>query len=283
MANLYVGNLPWSTAEDDLRNVFSSIGSLSSVEIPQGRDGKSRGYGLVKFSTMNEAQAAIATFDGHILGGRALTVREDSGESFKTAAPHKKAAARAISEGDIDMDRRCFVGNLSWDTKEDDLLALCEGAGVKMLSVTVGRQSNGRSKGWGILIFDSAQAAAEAIVVLHDSELQGRNIIVRLERPAGAKTVRNLPSHNGSENSSGLQVVVRNLPFTMSTEDLLGMFQKIGGVETARCMCHEDTGRSKGWGIVRFATVAHAQTAIHQLDGIEFEGRALIVKQDKYE
>ena len=61
---LYVGNIPWSTTVDELRGIFSSSGNITLVDIPTGRQGRSRGYGIVEYSTPQEAAHAIQTLDG---------------------------------------------------------------------------------------------------------------------------------------------------------------------------------------------------------------------------
>ena len=61
---LYVGNIPWSTTVDELRGIFSGCGTITLVDIPTGRQGRSRGYGIVEYSNVNEAQVAIQTLDG---------------------------------------------------------------------------------------------------------------------------------------------------------------------------------------------------------------------------
>ena len=61
---LYVGNIPWSTTVEELRGIFSQCGSISLVDIPTGRQGRSRGYGIVEYSNVQEAQVAIQQLDG---------------------------------------------------------------------------------------------------------------------------------------------------------------------------------------------------------------------------
>jgi hypothetical protein len=61
---LYVGNIPWSTTVDELRGIFSQCGTISLVDIPTGRQGRSRGYGIVEYSSVPEAQMAIQQLDG---------------------------------------------------------------------------------------------------------------------------------------------------------------------------------------------------------------------------
>lgn len=76
---LYVGNLPFSTTEDDLRELFSQYGEVVSVRVITDREtGRSRGFGFVE---MEDASQATQALDGTDFGGRSLRVNEahDSG------------------------------------------------------------------------------------------------------------------------------------------------------------------------------------------------------------
>ena len=74
---LYVGNLPYNTTEDDLRNLFSQYGSIDSVAVITDREtGRSKGFGFVEFGNDSEARTAIQALSGQEYGGRALTVNE---------------------------------------------------------------------------------------------------------------------------------------------------------------------------------------------------------------
>ena len=71
---LYVGNLPFTATEEDLRNAFSPFGEVTSVSIITDREtGRPRGFAFVE---MENADAAIAELNGKDLGGRTLTVNE---------------------------------------------------------------------------------------------------------------------------------------------------------------------------------------------------------------
>jgi RNA recognition motif-containing protein len=72
---LYVGNLAYSTTEDDLRALFADAGTISSVALIKDRDtGRSKGFAFVEMSSQAEAQKAISMFNGKALNERELTV-----------------------------------------------------------------------------------------------------------------------------------------------------------------------------------------------------------------
>jgi cold-inducible RNA-binding protein len=74
---LYVGNLSYSTGENELRELFSQHGTVTSVAVITDRDsGRSKGFGFVEFANDAEAQAAIAGLNGKDVAGRSLTVSE---------------------------------------------------------------------------------------------------------------------------------------------------------------------------------------------------------------
>ena len=73
--SIYVGNLPYSTREEDLREVFEAHGNVENVKIIRDREtGRSRGFGFVEMSTEEETNAAISALNGSELGGRTLKV-----------------------------------------------------------------------------------------------------------------------------------------------------------------------------------------------------------------
>ena len=75
--NIYVGNLPFTVSEDEIREAFAAYGEVSSVAIIKDRDtGQSRGFAFVEMPNGNEAQAAISGLNGQDLKGRTLTVNE---------------------------------------------------------------------------------------------------------------------------------------------------------------------------------------------------------------
>ena len=75
--NIYVGNLPYSATEDDLRDAFSEFGEVSSVNIITDKySGQSKGFGFVEMASEEEAGKAIEKLNGNKLGERDIVVSE---------------------------------------------------------------------------------------------------------------------------------------------------------------------------------------------------------------
>jgi len=74
---IFVGNLPFTTTEEDLALLFHPYGAIARVQIITNHvTGRSRGFGFVDMPDVTEAQAAIAGLQGATLGERALTIAE---------------------------------------------------------------------------------------------------------------------------------------------------------------------------------------------------------------
>lgn len=76
MKSIYVGNLPFTATEDDVRSLFEAHGEVDSVRLMTDRDtGRPRGFGFVSMPDA-DADAAIRALDGKDMGGRSLRVNE---------------------------------------------------------------------------------------------------------------------------------------------------------------------------------------------------------------
>ena len=97
-AKLYVGNLPFSTGDADLQDLFAKAGTVKSAQVIKDRaSGRSKGFGFVEMSSEEEAQNAITMYHGKDFSGRPLTVniarpREDrpgGGGGFRSGGPRR--------------------------------------------------------------------------------------------------------------------------------------------------------------------------------------------------
>ena len=77
MLNIYVGNLPFSCGDEELRELFGRFGSVSRASIITDREtGRSRGFGFVEMENEDEGKKAIEELNGSELDGRNLNINE---------------------------------------------------------------------------------------------------------------------------------------------------------------------------------------------------------------
>jgi RNA recognition motif-containing protein len=217
-------------------------------------------------------------------------------------------------EGEVEtitVGKRCYVGNLSWRTSWQDLKDHFRQVGnVVFAEVMMEPGNERRSKGCGIVEFETPEEAARAIIELHDSVLEGRKIMVRedredyeLKRRGGGNTFRHGrgggrhgapggergPPHGGHGGApgggvpggSGKRVFVSNLAWETSWQDLKDHFKQSGNVVYADVM--KSGERSKGCGIVEFDTPEEAAQAIADLNETVLQDRAILVREDREE
>ena len=108
---LYVGNLSFSTTEDELRTLFAQAGTVTSVALIKDRDtGTSKGFAFVEMSAQTGAENAIKMFNGYSLGNREIRVsparpREETGRSGFSGPRHDNYG-RGGGAGGGGRDRR---------------------------------------------------------------------------------------------------------------------------------------------------------------------------------
>ncbi|MGH7961276.1 MAG: RNA recognition motif domain-containing protein [Candidatus Binatia bacterium] len=77
------------------------------------------------------------------------------------------------------------------------------------------------------------------------------------------------------------KLFVGNLPFSMTTGDLEGLFGQVGSVSSVNIIMDKFTGRSRGFGFVEMSSDQEAQAAIERFNGYDIQGRALTVNEAK--
>ena len=90
--NIYVGNLSWSMTDDDLSNLFSQYGTVSSAKILKEKNtGRSKGFGFVEMEDDEAAKTAIATLNESEVQGRKLIVNESQPRPEGGGGGYKKS------------------------------------------------------------------------------------------------------------------------------------------------------------------------------------------------
>ncbi len=77
LKKLFVGSLPYSTNDEELRELFAEVGTVESATVIMEREtGRSKGFGFVEMSSAAEAQKAVKELDGREMNGRRIVVNE---------------------------------------------------------------------------------------------------------------------------------------------------------------------------------------------------------------
>lgn len=308
---VYVGNLSWDVAWQDLKDHMREVGEVVHAEVITEANGRSKGCGVVEFASENEAQQAVETLTDTNLKGRMIFVREDRESSG--------GAAGGFYLGNFSSSKRSssvYVWNLAYETSWQDLKDHMRIAG-NVDQATILTNSEGRSMGCGVVVYQRPQDSGRAIRELQKSDLNGRPMFVREDREQGGRSGRGGRGgrsgrggrvvagrrHYGGRGSdspgrgrgsagrggasrgdnkegvSGLQLFVGNLSFDTNQEDLNKCFSEYGKIQHTEVMEDPD-GKKKGFGTVRFHNKDDAEHAIQQLDGTDLLGRNLTVRFD---
>lgn len=208
-------------------------------------------------------------------------------EADAAAAPPADASAEGADSG---KSKRVYVGNLAWGVDWRDLKDLFKTVGHDVTRADVMQTRDGRSKGCGIVEFATVEGAKQAVLTLNDTELKGRQIFVREDReelaaPSTSSSSRAAPNSaetnfSSDDGAQGRRVYVGNLSWEVQWEDLKEHMIAAGNVVHSEVIC-EHNGRSKGCGVVEYATVEEAQKAIETLTQTELKGRMIFVREDR--
>ncbi|GJN31622.1 hypothetical protein PR202_gn00087 [Eleusine coracana subsp. coracana] len=166
---LFVGNLPFSVDSAQLAGLFEQAGSVEMVEVIYDKlTGRSRGFGFVTMSSVEEVEAAVEQFHGYVLDGRSLRVNAGP-------APPREQSAPKAPRGEAN---RVYVGNLSWGVDNSALANLFKEQGEVLEARVIFDRETGRSRGFGFVTYGSAEEVENAISNLDGADLDGRQIRV---------------------------------------------------------------------------------------------------------
>ena len=272
---LFVGNLSFDVTWQDLKDFCKSVGRVVRADVEVDDSGKSKGFGLVEYSSSQDAENAIEELNGRELKGRAVNIREDR-ENKNTGNRNEKIQNNSVG-------RRLYVGNLAYEVSWQDLKDHFKTIGNVLYADVLRDQDNNRSKGCGIVEFSSADEARQAIRELNDSDLRGRPIFVREDReekPGNIKGKQTKQSFISNSSDVGNTVYVGNLSFDVTWQDLKDHMRQSGDVVRADVM-QDDSGKSKGCGLVEFSSSKDALRAIRQLNDTELRGRPIFIREDR--
>eukprot|EP00887_Chlorella_sp_A99_P006612 scaffold3.g6612.t1 len=204
-------------------------------------------------------------------------------------------------ERTVRVARRVYVGNLSWGTSWQTLKdRFSEVGNVRYADVLREAGPGSRSKGCGIVEFETPEEALAAIQQLNHTDLDGRQIFDRedyeLRQAEGAlsgseasyrqgppkRVNRSGGGGGGGSVTIGRRVYVGNLPFELTWQDLKDHFRSAGNLRVTHAdILTDPSGQSKGCGIVEFESPSDALKSISLLSNSLLGGRQISVREDR--
>ncbi|KAK1226204.1 g-strand binding protein [Marasmius sp. AFHP31] len=246
---LYVGNLPYQAGWQDLKDLFRTAGNIVRADINIGMDGRPKGSGTVVFETAKDAQQAISMYNGYDWYGRVLEVREDRYAGLSGPSMGFRGGFRGAPRG-AGFRGGGFRGGF-------------RGGGF--------RGGFGGGGGGGGAPGAGRDFSNRDIYADYSGPDQGGSYAGGYGGGGGG-----VYGGYGAEPEPSQQIMVRNLPWSTANEDLVELFETTGQVELAEILF--DGTRSKGCGVVQFAQVAEAETAIAKFQQYMYGGRPLDVR-----
>ncbi|KZT35376.1 RNA-binding domain-containing protein, partial [Sistotremastrum suecicum HHB10207 ss-3] len=249
---LYVGNLPYQAGWQDLKDLFRQAGNIVRADINIGADGRAKGSGTVVFETAKDAQSAISMYHGFEWYGRTLEVREDRYAGL--------SGGRGGFRGGLGGGRGFRGGGFRGGFRGGGFRGGFNGGGERPFNQDLYADYSGP-----------------------DQQLHGPTAPAGLRMDVGYGGAGGAGAYGGGGGAFGggfeaepsQQIMVRNLPWSTANEDLVELFETTGHVEQAEILF--DGARSKGAGVVQFAQLQEAETAIAKFQGYMYGGRPLNV------
>ena len=266
--SIFCRNLSWATTNEMLAAYFEGLGCTDvEANVARYADGRSKGFATVTV-TAGCADLVLDPVRTHEVDGRRLQVRDDRG------ATKRRAAVVVPSE-------TLHVDNLAWETTDEALHAFFMQFGEPVSATVEVHPDTGRSKGWGLVAFSSAEAATSALADATASSapatLDDRAIRMKFDRPhRAARVVGIMAPVDGGECS----LVVGNLPWSAADEDVAAIVAPHAAV-VACGVAYGHDGRSRGYARVTTATAEGAIRATQALRSFRLEGRVVSVAFDK--
>ncbi|KAG6374440.1 polyadenylate binding protein [Boletus reticuloceps] len=256
-ASLYVGELDPTVTEAMLFEIFNMIGPVASIRVC--RDAVTRrslGYAYVNYLNTSDGERALEQLNYSLIKNRACRIMWSQ----------RDPALRKTGQGNI------FIKNLD---EQIDNKALHDtfAAFGNVLSCKVATDEQGRSKGYGFVHYETAEAAEAAIKAVNSMLLNDKKVYVgyhisRKERQSKMDEMK----------AQFTNLYVKNLDTSVTQEEFEEMFNRFGNVTSAMIQVDE-AGNSKGFGFVNFETHDEAQFAVDGLHDTECNGKKIFVSR----
>uniref|UniRef100_A0A0E0GFT4 RRM domain-containing protein n=1 Tax=Oryza nivara TaxID=4536 RepID=A0A0E0GFT4_ORYNI len=167
-AKVYVGNLPYDIDSERLAQLFEQAGIVEVSEVIYNREtDRSRGFGFVTMSTVEEAEKAVEMFHRYDVDGRLLTVNKAAPRGARVERPPRQ----------FGPSFRIYVGNLPWQVDDSRLVQLFSEHGKVVDARVVYDRETGRSRGFGFVTMATQEELDDAIAALDGQVSSGYAVL----------------------------------------------------------------------------------------------------------
>lgn len=259
VGNIFIKNLDKTIDNKSMYDTFSAFGNILSCKVATDETSSSKGYGFVHFETEEAANNAIAKVNGMLLNGKKVYV----GKFIPRKEREKELGEQAKRFTNV------YIKNFGEELDDEKLREMFEQYG-KITSHKVMIDDHCKSKGFGFVSFEDAEAAERAVDELNGKEVHSRMLYVgraqkKAERQAELKRKFELMKIERMNRYQGVNLYVKNLDDTIDDERLRKEFTPFGTITSAKVM--QEEGRSKGFGFVCFSSPEEATKAVTEMNG----------------
>ncbi|EEF34022.1 30 kDa ribonucleoprotein, chloroplastic [Ricinus communis] len=167
------------------------------------------------------------------------------------------------------INTKLYFGNLPYNVDSAQLAGIIQDYGTPELVEVLYDRDTGRSRGFAFVTMSTVEDCNAVIENLDGSQFMGRILRVNFSDKPKPKE----PLYPETEH----KLFVGNLSWSVTSESLVEAFQEYGNIVGARVLYDGETGRSRGYGFVCYATRSEMENALVSLNGVELEGRAMRV------
>ncbi|KAL2464077.1 33 kDa ribonucleoprotein [Forsythia ovata] len=211
----------------------------------------------------------------------------DSVEITQEIVPEEEAEQDVVEEDEDDEGvesqsaeaGRLYVGNLPFSMTSSQLSEIFAEAGRVVSVEIVYDRVTDRSRGFAFVTMGSAEEAKEAIRLFDGSQIGGRTAKVNFpEVPRGGEREVMAPKIRSSYQGfvdSPHKLYAGNLSWTLTSQGLREAFADQPGFLSAKVIFDRESGRSRGFGFISFASAEEVESALNAMNGVELEGRPL--------
>ncbi|KAI0218612.1 Protein phosphatase PP2A regulatory subunit B, partial [Massospora cicadina] len=267
--NIFIKNLDPTIDNKALHDTFSVFGDILSCKVAC-ENGVSKGYGFVHFDKREDAENAIKSVNGMLLNNQMVYVGfHESAKDRQSKSNHAHATFTNV-----------YVKGLHPSVTSEQLRELFSKYGA-ITSCLVQQDSDGKSKEFGFVNFESHTSAVAAIDALNEQEYLGSKLVVcraqkKSERENELRKQFQAIKEEKMMKSQGANLYIKNIDDDVDEEKLSAAFAPFGAIVSCKIM-RDEKNKSRGFGFVSFTSSGDASKAVLEMNNRMFGSKPLYV------